>query len=108
MPNQRRSQDEDKAIAQAFTVTVDINDFSKQTADLQRDWYDHLKTIIGDVLKSLNILIAKDPDGDAFWSPGGDGGTLSIVRGGATVALWYAIRTAKELRTRKFQDAEGN
>jgi CRP-like cAMP-binding protein/class 3 adenylate cyclase len=107
MSKQRRSKGKHKASPQAaspqaFTVTVDINDFSKKTVNLQRDWYHHLKAIIVDVLKSLGIRVAKTTRGDAFWSPGGDGGTLSIITGGAEIAARYALGVAAELKKREF------
>jgi hypothetical protein len=102
MSKQRRSKGKDKASPQAFTVTVDINDFSKQTVNLQRDWYNHLKAIIAHVLKNRGIRVAKTAGGDAFWSPGGDGGTLSIINGGAEIAARYALDVAAELKKREF------
>ncbi|VTR99141.1 cation tolerance protein : Adenylyl cyclase class-3/4/guanylyl cyclase OS=Gallionella capsiferriformans (strain ES-2) GN=Galf_1180 PE=4 SV=1: Guanylate_cyc: cNMP_binding [Gemmata massiliana] len=88
------------ARAQAFTVTIDIYEFSKQPGDKQWVWYKTLQTVTNTVLTELGIEIAKDVEGSVFWSPGGDGGTISVIKGGAAVAMQFAVRTAAELNNK--------
>jgi class 3 adenylate cyclase len=82
---------------QAYTVTVNIAEFSKQTGERQWRWYSALKGAMSKALGELQIAVATNTDGKVFWSPGNDGGTLTIVRGGAALALRFAALTAGEV-----------
>jgi hypothetical protein len=84
-------------IKQAYTVTVDIHQFSKQTDDVQWRWYSALKRVMGEVLDKMRVAIATEIQGAVFWSSGGDGGTLTVFEGGATRALLFAVTTAERL-----------
>lgn len=83
----------------AVTLTVDISGFSLAVGDAQERWYKRLRNILRRVLTREYVEISVQVDGTAFWSPGGDGGTVSIIEGGISKGLDLAIGIASELYT---------
>ncbi len=103
-PNMDQSN-EQSSNRSGSTITVDISQFSLQPGEIQAEWYRLLRNAILDVLDSLGIKLSSDVLGEAFWSPGGDGGTITIFEGDVSKTIEVALSIAASHKQINFEKA---